>query len=317
MFDEYIWSQKYRPKTLADIVIDENTRASFTDLIAKKQIPNLMLSGNPGVGKTTLAKVLVNELQADHLYINASDETGIDTIRSKVIGFSETRSLNGGIKIVILDEADGLSGVVASGRASAQQALRNVMEEYSENTRFILTANYPSKIIPALHSRCQHIDLIPPLQECAKFCFNILVKEGVKFSGEDKKQLGKLIKSRYPDMRKIINSLQQNTVDGVLTIQDDSERLYVAQKVFKMVTNNNHLKKPMKEIRKFIIQNEAEFQDYHDLLTDLFEVVFESDLEEARKAEMLLIITEAMYRHTIVMDQEINCFSAIIQLLRV
>lgn len=313
MFDEYIWSQKYRPKTLNDIVIDSKTRSYFADLISQSQIPNLMLSGNPGVGKTTLAKVLVNELKADHLYINASDEAGVDTIRSKVIGFSETRSLNGGIKIVILDEADGLSGVVASGRASAQQALRNVMEEYSENTRFILTANYPSKIIPALHSRCQHVDLIPPLQECAKFCFNILVKEGVKYSGDDKKQLGKLIKSRYPDMRKIINSLQQSTVDGVLTIGDDSERLFVAQKVIKML----HNKKPMKEIRKFIIQNEAEFQDYHDLLTDLFEVVFESDLEEARKAEMLLIITEAMYRHTIVMDQEINCFSAIIQLLRV
>lgn len=313
MFDEYIWSQKYRPRTLEDIVLTDEHRAFFADLVAQQQIPNLMLSGNPGVGKTTLAKILVSELKADHLYINASDETGIDTIRSKVIGFSETRSLAGGIKIVILDEADGMSGVVASGRASAQQALRNVMEEYSETTRFILTANYPSKIIPALHSRCQHIDLIPPLSECAKFCANILKSEKVSVSTDQRGQLTKLIKSRYPDMRKIINSLQQCTVDGKLVINDDSDRLHVAEKVIKLV----RLKKPLKDIRKFIIQSEADFQDYHDLLTDMFEVVFESDADQAEKAQMLLIITEAMYRHTIVMDQEINCFSAIIQLCQI
>ena len=312
IFDEYIWSQKYRPKTLKDMVLSPTHREHLEDLIKQKQIPNMMLAGSPGSGKSTLAKVLVAELNADYLYINASDEAGIDTIRSKVVGFAETRSLSGGIKVVILDECDGMSGTSASGRSSAQQALRNVMEEYSENTRFILTANYPSKIIPALHSRCQHLDLIPPLKECMVFCINILKEENVKISPEQKLQLTKLIKTRYPDMRKIINSLQQCTVDGRLTIFEDSDRLAVAEKIFKMISRESSLR----EIRTFMIQNEANFQDYHDLLTDLFEVTFESDVDESLKAEMLLIVTGGMYRHSIVMDHEINCFGVIIELLK-
>jgi DNA polymerase III delta prime subunit len=312
MFD-YIWAQKYRPKHLKDIVLSPSHRSMFEGFIKEKQIPNLLLSGNPGVGKSSCSKVLVNELECDSLYINASDETGIDTIRYKVKNFSETRSFNGGIKIVILDEADGLGGVISGSKSSAQQALRNVMEEYSQTTRFILTANYPSKIIPALHSRCQQIELAPPFDECVKFCVNILKQENVQIAKEQKPLLLKLIKSRYPDMRKIINSLQQNTVDGKLVIQDDAERLHVAEKVFKLITN----KKPIEDIRAFVIQSETEFGDYHDFLTDMFEVIFKSDIEQKKKAPMMLVITEAMYRHNIVMDQEINAYSAIIQLSQI
>lgn len=312
LFD-YIWSQRYRPQKLQDMVLKQEHRDLFESFIKEKQIPNLLLSSNPGTGKSTTAKVLVNELETDYLYINASDETGIDTIRHKVVSFAETRSFSGGIKVIILDEADGLSSASTGGRSSAQQALRNVMEEYSANTRFILTANYPSKIIPALHSRCQQISLNPPLNDVVKYCVGILRKENVSVDASQKKQLGALIKSRYPDIRKIVNTLQQNTVDGKLIIRDEDERLFVAQKVFKALVK----KKKVEEIRTYIISQETEFQDYHDLLTDLFEVVFASDLSPEKKAPMMLTISEAMYRHTIVMDQEINAFSTIIQLSQI
>lgn len=313
MFD-YIWSQKYRPEKIADVVLTEEHRALFESFVKEKQIPNLLLSGNPGVGKSTISKVLVNELGCDHIYINASDESGVDTIRYKVKNFAETRSFNGGIKVVILDEADGISGTNSGGAGSSgQQALRNVMEEYSQSTRFILTANYPNKIIPALHSRCQQVELIPPLQECAKFCTNILKQEGISVAKEQKPLLLKLIKSRYPDMRKIINNLQQNSVDGKLDIKNDSERLKVAETLFKYVSKG----KKIEEVRAYMIQQEAEFGDYHDLLTDLFEVVFKTELEQSKKATMLLIISEAMKDHNIVMDQEINAYAALIKISQV
>jgi DNA polymerase III delta prime subunit len=311
MFD-YIWAQKYRPESLKDVVLSEEHRTLLESFVSQKQIPNLLFSGNPGTGKSTCAKILVKELQCDSIYINASDENGIDTIRYKVKNFAETRSFNGGVKIVILDEADGISAAGGAG-SSGQQALRNVMEEYSQTTRFILTANYPSKIIPALHSRCQQIELIPPFNECVKYCANILKQENVSIDKDQKALLGRLIKSKYPDMRKIINSIQQHSVNGKLNIQNDSDRLHVAEKIFKSICAN----KKIEDVRAYMIQQETEFGDYHDLLTDLFEVVFNSDLEQNKKASMMLIITEAMYRHNIVMDQEINAFSAIIQMSQV
>jgi replication factor C small subunit len=307
---EYIWSQKYRPQQLSDMVLSDENRILFESFLKDKQIPNLMFAGLQGIGKTTMAKVLCKELGVDYLYINASDETGIDTIRHKVISFAETRSLVGDFKVVILDEADGLSGTTSSGRSSAQQALRNVMEEYSANTRFILTANYPSKIIPALHSRCQSVSFNPPLNKVATFVVDILKKENVSIPKEQKERLLRMIKSGFPDIRKVINSLQQHTIDGVLSISEDSEQIFIAEKVLKMVLN----KKPLEEIRKYIISQESDFNDYHDLLTNLFEAIFNSDLPQDKKASMMLVITEAMYRHSIVMDQEINCFGAIIQM---
>lgn len=310
---EYIWSQKYRPQKLNEMVLSDENRVLFESFIKDNQIPNLLFAGLQGIGKTATSKVLCNELEVDYLYINASDEAGIDTIRHKVVSFAETRSLKGNFKVVILDEADGLSNSAASGRSSAQQALRNVMEEYSANTRFILTANYPSKIIPALHSRCQSITFNPPLDKVAKFVIDILKKEKVSIPKEQKERLLRMIKSGFPDIRKIINMLQQHTIDGVLSISENSEQIFIAEKVLKMVLN----KKPLEEVRKYIISQEQDFNDYHDLLTNLFEAIFNSDLPQDKKASMMLVTTEAMYRHSIVMDQEINCFGAIIQMSRI
>ena len=148
-----IWVEKYRPSSLDEIILNTNTRNYFNTIKEQNNIPNVLFVGRPGIGKTSLAKIVVNDLlKCQYLYINASDENGIDTIRTKVLNFAQTKSLFGDVKVIILDECDGLS-------IDAQKALRNSIEEYHDLTRFILTANYKHKIIPALQSRCQIIDI--------------------------------------------------------------------------------------------------------------------------------------------------------------
>ena len=154
-----IWVERYRPTTLDDIVLSDDKRAYFDRVKETSNLPNLLLVGSPGVGKTTLAKVIVSDiLEAQYLYINASDENGIDTIRTKVLNFAQTQSIFGTTKIIVLDECDGLS-------LDAQKALRNSMEEYHDIARFVLTANYQHKIIPALQSRCHVFLFNPPKEE--------------------------------------------------------------------------------------------------------------------------------------------------------
>lgn len=315
MFEKYIWTEKYRPQSLNDVVLPDKTRKLLQTYIQDKQSQHMLFAGPPGVGKSTTAKVIVKELDADYLYINASDETGIDVIRTKVIGFAETRSLSGNIKIVILDECDGLSSVAGStGRTSAQQALRNVIEEYSDTTRFILAANYPAKIIDALHSRCVRVDFTPPVTECVKFCVNILKNEGVKVSDEQKSKIPDLLRAKYPDMRKMINALQSCTFDGELNISDESDGKLVASKVYKLIQSPK-TKRSCYNVRKYTIENESEFGDYHSLMRNIFDVVFDDDtLSEDIKANSMLVITEAMYKHNQVMDQEVNFFACVLQL---
>ena len=153
-----LWVEKYRPKTLEDFICTEANKDIIASFKNKEEIPNLLFTGTPGLGKTTLAKIIVNDiLGCQYLYINASDENGIDTIRTKVTSFAQTKSIDGKIKVIILDEADGLS-------IDAQRVLRNTMEEFARITRFILTANYKYRVIPALQSRCQSLELTPPLE---------------------------------------------------------------------------------------------------------------------------------------------------------
>jgi replication factor C small subunit len=179
----------------------------------KDSIPHLLLCGRAGIGKTTLAKVLINDvLKSQYLYINSSDETGIDTIRNKVTSFAQTRSIDGGKKIILLDEFDGSS-------PSAQRILRSVMEEYSETTRFILTANYFSKIIEPIRSRCITININPDLKGCVSRCFNILKAEKIEI-GDNLPKLVDFVKDRYPDIRRMINDLQKSSISGSLIFTD-------------------------------------------------------------------------------------------------
>ena len=304
MFKELL-VEKYRPKSLDDIVLTEEERQYFSALKAKDEIPNLLFAGSPGTGKTSLAKIIVNDvLDCQYLYINASDENGIDTIRSKVIGFSSTKSLDGKIKVVLFDECDALS-------LDSQKALRNVIEEYSTNTRFVFTCNYLFKVIPALQSRCQIFSLTPPLNGVLNRVVHVLKQEGVAVPNDEKNKLVELVRSGYPDLRRIINDIQKFSYTGTLSIKDSSTR-GIADKVVSKIRQ----KVSPVDLRKFVIEHEQEFSaDYLHLLKEMFEVIFgDSTLASELQSKYLLTISEGMYKDAIVIDKEINWFSTCLSL---
>jgi len=313
VFDN-LWCFKHAPKKLEDLVLTIDNRAFFEDIRRKGECPNLMLAGSPGLGKTTISKIIVNDiLDCQYLYINASEESGVDVVRSKIMSFAQTRSIDGKIKVVILDEIDGASNSVATGRTSAQQALRNVMEEFAGTTRFILTCNYPYKVIPAIHSRCQSVDMTPPYEECLVHCINILKKEKVKVNAENKKKIVELIKSIYPDIRKIINTLQKNTINNELIIRQFDSNLEFASAVFEKLTT----KKDVMGIRAYVIQNEITFgNDYRQLLHDLHEVVYQSSLALDKKSNILICLGNALLYHEQVADKEINFFTCLLEITK-
>jgi len=302
-----IWTEKYRPSKLSDFIISPSNLAFIQEVKRKQEIPNLMMMGAPGIGKSTLSKIIVNDiLNCQYLYINASEENSINDIRNKVMVFAQTRSIDGKIKIIILDEADFLS-------SASQAALRNIMEEYAGTTRFILTCNYPFKIIPALHSRCQELDVTPPFEGVLARCVFILKNENVVVAPEAKQQLLELVKSSYPDVRKCINRLQKSCIDGKLVIAEFNNTQEIADDVLSMLKKKSNLN----TIREYVIGKEIDFSnDYHLLLKSLFEKIYESDLDGDKKRTAMLIVSEGMYRHNQVMDTEINCFSCIIGLAK-
>jgi DNA polymerase III delta prime subunit len=303
MFDN-LWVEKYRPKVLADIILTSDNFAIVSKFQNDQEIPNLLFAGPPGTGKTTLAKIIVNDmLKCQYLYINASDENGIDVIRSKVVQFAQIRSIDGSIKVVLLDECDGLS-------QDAQRALRNIMEEYAGVTRFVLTANYSHRIIPALQSRCQSMDLTPPLDDCVERIDHILKCENISIGKGQHQQLTKFIKNNYPDLRRCINEVQKFCRNGLICINDTTKNEEFVAAIFALIKKGAVLK-----MRKYIIENEQKFNsDYPVLLKSLFDYVDNEKMSDESKKMCLVIIAEALYRSAFVADQEINCYSCLIQL---
>ena len=299
-FDK-IWVEKYRPHKLDDLILDDKSLRVVKQF--KDEIPNLLFVGSPGTGKTTLARIIVNDiLGCNFLYINASDESGIDVIRHNITNFAQTKSFDGGIKVVILDEADGLT-------PQAQAALRNTMETYAKYCRFILTANYKHKIIPALQSRCQSLDLKPVVDQAAKRCFNILRLENVKVSEEQKKKFVILVKKHFPDLRKTINEIQKSIVDGELCIDSNASDNELLAKVMQGVRTNSL------GLRKYLIENEDRFQgDYDTLLANFLDFLYEQDLPDMKKKEMIVIIADHLYKSAFVVDKEINAFACLVSL---
>ena len=297
-----IWVEKYRPKTIDELIVEEDIKSIVRDFGKNEQIPNLLFVGSPGTGKTSLAKILVHDvLKCNYLYINASDENGIDTIRSKVSNFAQTRSFDGKVKVVILDEADGIT-------AQGQQALRNLMESYSGFTRFILTANFKHKIITPLQSRCQSLNLKPSVEQAVKRCFSILKQENIELEEDQKKRFVELVKNFFPDLRKTINELQKSVVDGKLVIK----HTHIDNEIIKTICNYVNSKQTL-EARKYYIANEDKFQnDYQSLMKQLIEYVYTADLAEYKKKEMIAIIAEHLYRSVFVVDGEINFFACLI-----
>ena len=301
-----IWVEKYRPTKLADMVLSDTLRAFVEECRRKQEIPNLLLVGNAGTGKTTLAKVIVNEiLDAQYLYINASEKNGIDEVRTSILTFAQTKSLDGKLKVIFLDEFDNFTD-------AGQRALRNVMEEYAGNTRFILTGNYLHRIIQPIQSRCQvFTDFTPPIKEYAKRIVYILQQENVKVAADQIDRIKEVIRYYYPDLRRIINYIQRSVIDSTLNLQVTINNEGFAQDILEKLSSRDDLM----SLRKFVIESEQVFgNDYPKLLKDLFNAVYKSSLPEDKKRLALLQVSESLYRSALVMDQEINFFSCLINL---
>lgn len=304
MFDN-LWVEKYRPSTIDDIVLSSPNRSFISDIASDGRIPNLLFVGKPGIGKTSLAKIIVNNiLECQYLYINASDENGIDTVRTKITNFSKVMSIDGNIKVIILDEVDGLT-------LDAQRALRNTMEEYSQFVRFILTANYHHKVIPALQSRCQNFDLTPDIQGFYDRCNHVLSSENIEYEFDDK--LKNILKKYYPDLRRVINELQKLTVNNKIVFDTHSENSELIDNVVLLLKANKVF-----DVRKYVIRRETDFgSDYPVLLTELFNKIDNISSSTDKKREGLLCVSEHIYRSAFVLDQEINFYSCIVSLSKI
>jgi DNA polymerase III delta prime subunit len=295
-----ILNEKYRPDTLEGYICKDEIKNKFQEFIKSQDIPHLLFAGKPGAGKTTLAKILVNNIDCDFLYINATDERSIDIMRDKVGAFAAAGSFKP-LKIVILDEA---THILQAG----QVILLNMMETYSLTTRFILTGNYAERLIEPLRSRCQEFDLSPPSKKIvAQHISVILDKEEVEYEIQD---LVTIVNKFYPDFRKIINNCQKYTVDGVLTL-DNSVNLTDDYQV-KIL---EELKKP--SIKSFnlirqIIAN-AEVDDFESLYKFLYDKL--SEYANGNEGYVICIIEEGTYRAHFVLDKEINIMSCIGKIL--
>lgn len=310
------WAKAYRPKSVKDFVFqDEATKTLVTKFIEEQNIPDLLLSGHHGTGKSSLVQVLRNELQIDdldYLYINASLDNSIDTIRTKVVSFINTYAMSEcGFKLVYLDEADRLSG-------AAQDSLKSLIEDYEQNARFILTCNKPQKIIAPLHSRCQEI-VFKSLDKEAVFkrVCKILKKEGVNLDKEETLDLiDKYIDATYPDFRKLLNVLQQKTVDGELTDGDVSgsggaNETTVA--MLEMMENNQWGK-----IRGFMAENTPDGQ-WEEVYRFLYDYIGEvpAFADAVKQDEAILTIADHLYKNNFMADAEINFAACIIKLARI
>jgi len=298
-----LWVEKYRPNTIEKYVFrNEHQKSQVNAWIKEKSIPHLLFSGGAGIGKTTLAKILFNELkinELDILEINASRDNSTDTVRDKITNFVQMIPF-GDFKVVLLDEADYLT-------INAQAILRGLMEVYANNARFVLTCNYPNKIIPALHSRCQGFHIEKPDQtEFTARVAEILITENVQF---DIDTLDSFVKATYPDLRKCINSIQMNSNNGVLYAPQSGDTNEADYK-FKMV----ELFKAGKigEARKLLCSQARpeEMEDVYRWLYDNIEIFGDEPMQN----KAVLIIKQGLVDHTLVIDPEINLAATLIRL---
>ena len=301
--DNTLWVEKYRPQTLDTYIGNDHLKSKVEVYLESGDLPHLLLYGKAGTGKTTLAKLLVNNIECDYLYINASDENNVDTVRTKVKNFASTIGFKD-MKIIILDECDYIT-------PNAQAALRNLMETFSKHCRFILTCNYVERIIDPIQSRCQSFQIVPPSKsEVAKHLHSILVNENVIDNMEDIKVL---VDSGYPDIRRIINSAQRNVVKGKLKLDTSS----IIQNDYKLkllkILETQNKKNAFKDVRQLLADNKI--TDFADLFRLLYDEV--DNWGKGHVAECILIIARYELSDSQVVDKGINAMAMLIELLGV
>jgi DNA polymerase III delta prime subunit len=290
--------EKYRPSTLEHYVGNENIKEVIQKYLNQNDIQNFIFYGGAGTGKTTLAKIIVKNLDCDFLYLNASDENGIDTIREKVKGFASTASFKG-IKVVILDEADFIT-------IQGQAALRNVIETFSRSTRFILTCNYIERVIDPIQSRCQVLKIVPPSKlDTAKHTAWVLDQEEISYETDDIKSI---VNQYYPDLRKMLNTMQSSTINSKLLLDKD---VLVSSNYMLSVIKELSTSKNWKNIRQIIADSGV--KDFEELYRFLFEN--SSKYAPNREGSVAIILNEHLYQANFRIDKEINIMSAISKII--
>ena len=302
--EHLLWTEKYRPRTVEECILPERLKAVFQEYVNQKEIPNLLLAGGAGVGKTTIAKAMCNEVGCDYMVINGSDENGVDTIRVKIKNYASSVSLSGGRKVVILDEADYLT-------PNAQAILRNAIEEFASNCSFIFTCNYKNKIIDPLHSRCAVIEFGLKNGEKAQMASaffkritHILNTEKVEF---DEKVIAEVVKKHFPDFRRVINELQRYSklgkIDvGILSQIGDISLTQIVK----------HLKeKDFTSVRKWAATSEIDNTTFFRKLYDaLYDIVKPQSIPQA-----VLILADYQYKQAFVADHEINLVACLTEIM--
>ena len=298
-----LWVERYRPVSLENYIGNEHLKTKVSRYISTGDIPHLLLHGKAGTGKTTLAKLLVSNIDCDQMYVNASDENNVETVRNKIKMFASSVGFKD-LKVIILDECDFLT-------PNAQAALRNLMETFSKHCRFILTCNYVERIIDPIQSRCQSFQIIPPSKkEVAIHTSSILNTEGVSFDNE---QIVTMVNSSYPDIRRIINAVQRNIVDNNLIVDTES----LVQNDYKLqvleILQTQDKKNAFKNLRQLLA--DSQIRDYADLFRLLYDEV--DSYGKGHIAEVILTIAKYELSDAQVVDKEINAMAMLIEILNI
>jgi replication factor C small subunit len=298
-----LWVERYRPTKLENYIGNEHLKSKVDVYLKSGDMPHLLLFGKAGTGKTTLAKMLVNSIECDYLYINASDENSVDTVRNKVRNFASTIGFKD-MKIIILDECDYIT-------PNAQAALRNLMETFSKHCRFILTCNFVERIIDPIQSRCQSFQIVPPSKkEVAVHLNNILKEEEVACKMDD---VVSLVNAGYPDIRRVINSAQRQVVDGLLVIDEQALMENDYKLTLIEILKNDNKKDAFKKIRKLLADSQVtDFSDGFRLLYDTLD-----DWASGHTAESILVLAEGQRDDIVVVDKEINFMATMVKLLTI
>ena len=297
-----LWVEKYRPQTLDGYIGNDHIKAKAELYIKNQDIPHILLAGPAGTGKSSLAKILANNIECDYIYINASDENSVEVMRNKIKNFASTIGFNK-LKIVILDEADFLT-------PAAQAILRNLSETFSRSTRFILTCNYIEKVISPIQSRCQTFTVYPPSKkEIFVHIKSILDNENVTY---DDKDLATIVTSNYPDIRKIIGTCQMQTIDGELVLdkQNIIELNYISKIIESLKSSDNKLD-TFRNIRKIIADSKV--KTFESLFKELYDEV--EDYGKKNIPSIIITIAEHQYYDALVVDREINAMAMLTKII--